>query len=381
MFVKTNAKSISGDNLGSCRKYAEYLSKYNTHFFNHSSNSIELEEAILLIDVHSKGQLKKDEAKWYAPIYSLSQNESQYIVYKLFGKICNDYDELSDDEKKIFNEYVVDLGKKFQDQMAINFNKSNLGINDGNDLCYIGVVENERNYKSFDEEVKLGKKSIGDKKIGFNTHIHIIQSRKANNKKKSKISPESNSRKSMKNNLGAIVGFDRNNFYNLIEKTFDLVTDYKRDIKEKFEYKKKNKFKKIYGDSINFKPKQIDKNQIKNILTTLNLSNYFFYLTDLGKINFEKSEKDKLFFSTKNKRQTIEVSKTNWKFSNSKKQNTVFKASELFEKSTWLETMNNIKNTNGFKNYSRYYIKYNTEERNIIQDLKLKINSSLKRIN
>lgn len=125
--------------------------------------------------------------------------------------------------------------------MARNFNKEDLGIKGGENLFYIGVVENKRKYIGTDDEVKLGLKKNGEEKKGFNTHIHIIQSRLANNGKKSKISPMASERKSRVNNLGGKVGFDRNIFANRIEQYFDILTGYVRLVKETFEYRKAKK--------------------------------------------------------------------------------------------------------------------------------------------
>lgn len=254
MYSVPHLISTKGNNKGSCRKYAEYLLKDNSFFFNHSSDSIDLEEGVLLIDENSKRGLGKEDAKWFAPVYALSEEESQFIAYQLFGREVENFSDLTEQEQKKYNEYVVMLGKGFQDEMAKNFNKEDLGIRTGKDLFYIGVVENKRNYTHQDEEVLMGLKKRGEEKGGFNTHIHIIQSRLANNGKYSKISPMSNERKVRTNNLGRKVGFDRNNFANRVEQYFDRITKYVRNINETFEYKKAKKKGK---DLTDFKVKEL----------------------------------------------------------------------------------------------------------------------------
>lgn len=242
MYSVPHLISTKGDNKGSCRKYAEYLMKENTMFFSHSSNEISLEEGISFIDENSKFCLGKNDAKWYAPVYALSEEEAQFVAYKITGRIVENFSDLSPKEQKEYNEYIIELARSFQGEMARNFNKEDLGIKGGENLFYIGVVENKRKYIGTDDEVKLGLKKNGEEKKGFNTHIHIIQSRLANNGKQSKISPMANERKNKVSNLGVgKVGFDRNIFANRIEQYFDLITGYIRLVKETFEYKKAKK--------------------------------------------------------------------------------------------------------------------------------------------
>ena len=241
MYSVPHLISTKGDNKGSCRKYAEYLLKENTMFFNHSSNEISLEEGIAFIDENSKRRLGENDAKWYAPVYALSEEEAQFVAYKITGRMVENFSDLSPKEQKEYNEYIVDLARSFQGEMARNFNKEDLGIKGGENLFYIGVVENKRKYIGTDDEVKLGLKKNGEEKKGFNMHIHIIQSRLANNGKQSKISPMASERKTRVNNLGGKVGFDRNIFANRIEQYFDILTGYVRLIKETFEYKKAKK--------------------------------------------------------------------------------------------------------------------------------------------
>lgn len=241
MYSVPHLISTKGDNKGSCRKYAEYLLKENTMFFSHSSNEISLEEGIAFIDENSKRRLGENDAKWYAPVYALSEEEAQFVAYKITGRIVENFSDLSPKEQKEYNEYIVDLARSFQGEMARNFNKEDLGIKGGENLFYIGVVENKRKYIGTDDEVKLGLKKNGEEKKGFNTHIHIIQSRLANNGKQTMISPMANERKTRVNNLGGKVGFDRNIFANRIEQYFDILTGYVRLVKETFEYRKAKK--------------------------------------------------------------------------------------------------------------------------------------------
>lgn len=156
MHVELDPKSESGGRKGSCKKYAEYLLKDNDYFFNHSSDQISLTDAITLIDSNSKRRLLNTDDKWYAPIYSLSEEEAQHICKVLFSKDYKNFKELSNDEQKIYNAYVVEMAKKFQDKMAASFNLQEKGVTNGSDLFYIGVVENKRLYTGHDDDVKNG---------------------------------------------------------------------------------------------------------------------------------------------------------------------------------------------------------------------------------
>ena len=187
MYTEVHLISDKSDNTGSCFKYAKYLTKENDFFFSSTEDKISLEDAYKMIDEHSKGQLGADEAKWYAPVYSLSENESKALVKKLFDKDLDNYDDLTDEEKIIFKEELVKYARSFQDIMAENFNKKEIGISSGKDLMYIGVVECSRTYKGYDIEVINGIRKQGEKKKGFNAHIQLIQSRKANNEKKVRL--------------------------------------------------------------------------------------------------------------------------------------------------------------------------------------------------
>lgn len=186
MIVEPHKKALKEENSnkGSCQKYVHYLMKYNASLFSDSRNDISEEEAIKMIDKHIGSGVGKNDDKWYAPIYSLSEEESQFLAFKLFGKRYTDYQELNEEEKVIWNQKLIEIGRAMQDEMAKNFNRSELGINSGADLMYVGVVENERYYQGDDEEVKKGNVKSGERKKGFNTHIHIVQSRRANNAKK-----------------------------------------------------------------------------------------------------------------------------------------------------------------------------------------------------
>lgn len=370
-----------GNNTGSCRQYAEYLLKDNDFFFNHSSSNISLDEAVALIDNNSKKRLLKTDAKWYAPVYALSEEEAQWIAYLVTERKVENYDDLSEEEKKKYNEYVVEFAKKAQDKMASNFNKSDLGINDGNNLFYIGVVENKRKYTFKDKKTAWSITERGQFKKGFNTHIHIIQSRLANNGKHTKISPMAKNKSSIKSNLGGIKGFDRKNFAHQVEQTFDNYFTYARKLKESFLYKNElkkgrnkkpneenvlsfyvfnngyvhnqeerklvEKLKKEFLLSMNYIPikeKEIPRKEVIRLEKQGSVLNYFDWLVAIGVMTKGKKDedKDKQIFYTVDGDEIVVTGTKLWYNRTKKVGGSVVQAPQVFENINRLEAYNRL---------------------------------------
>lgn len=370
MYTEVHLISDKSDNTGSCFKYAKYLTKENDFFFSSTEDKISLEDAYKMIDEHSKGQLGADEAKWYAPVYSLSENESKALVKKLFDKDLDNYDDLTDEEKIIFKEELVKYARSFQDIMAENFNKKEIGISSGKDLMYIGVVECSRTYKGYDIEVINGIRKQGEKKKGFNAHIQLIQSRKANNEKKSKISPMSKA-KSVKSNFGGKGGFDRNIFKEKIEKKIDELLQYKREVKESFLYQKNKKLgdkldspysmgkKKRMGvltkeilqkidanhNDPSIKKEYISKKEINFLLEKVSLFEYFLYLEKKGILKYKYKKNDEYIFeevSMGNKSEIV-VSGNKWNDPGQYIGGNIIRAIQMYENKTWIEAVKELR--------------------------------------
>jgi hypothetical protein len=359
MIVKTHLIPIKKEdsNKGGCKKMIEYLAKENDQFFSHTETNIKKKDAINLIDEHSKGQLGKKDSKWYAPLYAFSNEESQHICFILFNRNVNDYEELSKDEQRIYNNYIIELGRRFQDEMAENFDKSELGIVSGADLVYVGVVENKRKYSYDDAEVKAGVKKNGDSKTGFNTHIHIVQSRKANNIKKSKISPDNIIKSRSKENFGDNVksGFNKDNFFFKIEKAFDRITKFNRDIENTYVFKKeqKHKLKNTKNKKINKMAKFYTDEMQKEILSKVNIVDYFLTLVDRGVLQFEGKEAGQFSFR-KHGQDTgsIKVNEQKQVYNDfSGKGGGIIAAVMEFDKKKWIETFEFLEKEAGFLNY------------------------------
>lgn len=370
MYTEVHLISDKSDNTGSCFKYAKYLTKENDFFFSSTEDKISLEDAYKMIDEHSKGQLGADEAKWYAPVYSLSENESKALVKKLFDKDLDNYDDLTDEEKIIFKEELVKYARSFQDIMAENFNKKEIGISSGKDLMYIGVVECSRTYKGYDIEVINGIRKQGEKKKGFNAHIQLIQSRKANNEKKSKISPMSKA-KSVKSNFGGRGGFDRNIFKEKIEKKIDELLQYKREVKESFLYQKNKKLgdkldspysmgkKKRMGvltkeilqkidanhNDPSIKKEYISKKEINFLLEKVSLFEYFLSLEKKGILKYKYKKNDEYIFeevSMGNKSEIV-VSGNKWNDPGQYIGGNIIRAIQMYENKTWIEAVKELR--------------------------------------
>ncbi len=243
MYTQFNISSVAGGNTGSCNNLANYLDKeQKNEWFNEESKNIKTKEVKSEIDRYGRGQLSKNDWKFVEVEYNPSKSEQQQIIYQATGKEnVKNWNELSPEEKsKVkdeFKEYVIQA----QNIQAKNYNREN--IKSGADLKYYGKIETQRKYKGTDIEVIQGRAKQGDVKEGLNLHAHIIQSRKAKDKK-TKLSPMSKHKKqSSKNKIQQ--GFNRNEFYNKIEEKFDKKFDYQRGIKETFEWKKANKLNRL----------------------------------------------------------------------------------------------------------------------------------------
>ena len=243
MYTQFNTSSLKGGNTGSSGNLVNYLDKeQQNEWFNDESKKIDSSTVKTEIDRYGKGQLGKEQWKFVEVEYNPSQQEQQQIIYESTGRNdVKEWNELSSAEqekvKADFKEYVIEA----QTIQAKNYNREN--IKNGADLKYYGKVETQRKYKGTDQEVKQGKAKQGDLKKGLNLHAHIVQSRKAKNKK-TKLSPESKHKKESSKNV-IKQGFNRNEFYNKIEQKFDEKFDFKRDVKQSFEWQKANKLNRL----------------------------------------------------------------------------------------------------------------------------------------
>lgn len=194
-------------NTGSCSNVTNYLEHEDKNrlkkgeeiepFFNHRQESVKSSEVINSID-KNKAKLCQDESKFFVITVSPSSEELK--------KMGNTPAEQSE----AFKNYIKN---DFAQQYAENFNKELTK----DDLMYYAKIHTERNGKNEND-----------------MHAHIIVSRKTANNK-IKISPQTNHKGTQKGTVKG--GFDRKEFINKMEKSFDQKFNYQRNIEESFEYK------------------------------------------------------------------------------------------------------------------------------------------------
>lgn len=251
--------SLAADNKGSCSNLAVYLEKENEELdkiiskSKSSSESLEIEsrkqgfftstetnvstiEVISSID-NNKKKLAANDAKYFAPTISFSAKELNQIAFEATGKRdLQSVWDLNLIELEKYNTLIREYGRKVMDNYALNFNRQDKGINSGSDLLYFGKIEHFRKFKGTDQEVINGTEVSGAYKKGLQSHIHIIVSRK-DKSQRLKLSPTCNEKKTTRT-IGTNtyqVGFDRVNWINLNERSFDRNFNYKREEREKFE--------------------------------------------------------------------------------------------------------------------------------------------------
>lgn len=251
--------TLGADNKGSCSNLAIYLEKENEEldrlikksssmseifqlenrkqgFFTASEINISTIDVISSID-NNKRKLGANDAKYFAPTISFSENELNHIAFLATGKreVTSVFD-LNLSELEQFNNLIRDYGRKVMNNYALNFNRQDKGIKTGADLLYFAKIEHFRKYKGTDKEVINGKEISGEYKKGLQSHIHIIVSRK-DKTQILKLSPTCNEKQTNRKigNNEYQVGFDRVKWIDSNEKTFDEHFNYRRKELEKFQ--------------------------------------------------------------------------------------------------------------------------------------------------
>lgn len=195
------------NNSGSCRQLANYLEHedleriekniYTEGFFNFAQDNIYKSKVIKDIDSNI-GQLLKTDAKFYAIYVSPSEKELRAMG--------NTEQEQAEAMKRYIREVFIH-------QYAKNFNKE---LSEA-DIKFYGKIHFNRSRTNNE----------------LNMHCHLIVSRK-DQLNKVKISPLTNHRNTKK---GAIKGgFNRTNLFQQVEKDFDKLFGYNRQLSETFEY-------------------------------------------------------------------------------------------------------------------------------------------------
>ena len=274
MYLTISPQKLSQNFSQSVSDFVSYLEKENEGlepgqkemFFNQYEDHVRPSEVIREIDSNS-AKLKKTEPKYY----SITVNPSKYEL----EHIGNNLNSLKQYTREIMKEYAI----------AFNREINNRPIN-VNDIKYFAKIEHSRYFKGTDREIKenapyikqiaklenqLSKVARGEiggsipqiekelhrlrqaaphkingkiveqgmHKEGLQTHVHIIVSRKDVSNNYS-LSPGSRYRSSEVVMHGKIVkrGFERDQFFDKAEKTFDKLFDYKRNYVESYQARK-----------------------------------------------------------------------------------------------------------------------------------------------
>ena len=271
MYISITKQHLDKTFSQSSSDFVAYLGKENEgkepelqeHFFDQQNDRIAPEQVVKEIDGNT-AKLKKVEPKFYSLTINPSQRELKSI----------------NNDPELLRQYVREVMKDY----AASFHRDRPVTAD--DIKYFAKIEHERTYKGFDKEVKENqpyraqiaklendlrkiergelqgsilqtKKQIaklkaevlhkingkaleqGMTKPGFQTHVHIIVSRKDVTNKYS-LSPGSKYMQSESKLNGRMVkrGFNRNQFYERAEKTFDTMFKHKRNFVETYEARK-----------------------------------------------------------------------------------------------------------------------------------------------
>ncbi|WP_165733690.1 MobB family relaxase [Polaribacter sp. 20A6] len=274
MYITITPQKTGGNYSQSSADFVKYLEKENEgldqesmeHFFNQYDDEISAEEVVSSIDKNTR-KLKKNEPKFY----SITVSPSKYELKKLL----NNHQDLKKYTRAIMKDYVISFNREI--------NGKPITIND---IKYYAKIEQQRRFKGTDKQVKEnqpyatkilklkneirniesgraegninnlkkdirkleeqapheqgGKRIVqGMKKAGNHSHIHIIVSRKDASNSIS-LSPGSKYKASEVEMHGKLVkrGFDRNQFFESAEKSFDRTFAYQRNYVETYTARK-----------------------------------------------------------------------------------------------------------------------------------------------
>lgn len=280
MYITITPQKLGKNYAQSSKDFVAYLEKENDSlknkaalnskpnmelFFNQYDDKISAEQVIKSIDDNT-AKLKKKEPKFY----SITVSPSKYELKRLMSK--------SQDLKKYTRELMKDYVASFNRE--INGRPINIS-----DITYYAKIEHQRRFKGTDWQVKENQpfaskilelkaelrqveegmqgnlNSINQKiadlerqaphrqndkriiqgmlKDGNQSHIHIIVSRKDASNSYS-LSPGSKHKASVVEMHGKQIkrGFNRDQFYERAEKTFDRTFGYHRNFVERYQSKK-----------------------------------------------------------------------------------------------------------------------------------------------
>jgi len=274
MYITITPQKMGGNFSKSSADFVGYLEKENQglehqdmeHFFNQYGDEISAQEVVKEIDGNT-AKLEKHEPRFY----SITVSPSKYELRKL----QNSSEDLKRYTRELMKDYVASFNREIKGRpVSID------------DIKYYAKIEHQRTFKGTDFQVKEnqpfatkilqlkteirniqegraegnikrmkkeiaklerqaphqqnGKRIVqGMAKDGNQSHIHIIVSRKDASNRFS-LSPGSKYKASDVKLNGDTVkrGFDRDNFFDKAEKTFDKTFGYKRNFAETYKARK-----------------------------------------------------------------------------------------------------------------------------------------------
>ena len=274
MYITITPQKLGKSFSQSSADFVDYLEKENKgleqedmeHFFNQYGDEISAKEVVREIDGNT-AKLEKHEPRFY----SITVNPSKYEL----NRLQNHSEDLKKYTRELMKDYVASFNREINGR-AVTVN----------DIKYYAKIEHHRTYKGTDRQIKEnqpfatkilqlindirntqqgrmndsiqkmekeiaklerqaphqqnGKRIVqGMKKEGIQSHIHIIISRKDASNTFS-LSPGSKYKASEVIMNGKTVkrGFDRDNFFEKAEKTFDKTFGYNRNFAETYKARK-----------------------------------------------------------------------------------------------------------------------------------------------
>ena len=293
MYIAISPQKMGSTYTSSVGAYVEYLEKedlgklpdLNENFFDQYNDKISSEKVISEIDGNT-AKLRKRDPKFYSIVVSPSQRELKAInndphyLRKYTRELMKDYadsfyrnQQVSVDSIKYYAKIEHQRSfRGFEKQVLENapYRKEIAKLR--NDIRKVERGEIKGNAKKLEKKIeklhdraphKQNGKMIeaGLQKEGFQTHVHIIVSRKDETNTYT-LSPLAKHKASevMLNGKPTKRGFDRDKFYEASEKTFDRVAGYNRNYVETYGAKKefiKNPGK-FYGRLVGLPTKEKD---------------------------------------------------------------------------------------------------------------------------
>jgi hypothetical protein len=207
------------DNKGSCAQFVNYMAKEDKKdighkvewWFDQHGKSVLGTQVLRTIDEDWQG-LGKDAAKFTTGSINPTERE-----WNAMGR---------DDEERLRN-FKAWAAVEFTRELAANFHKKDKNGNPvviaPENVKIFFKLEHNRYYAGTDEEVLRGEAKSGAPKPGFNKHIHFIIATKTADRK-NRINPKTKNRNE----------FNRVNFYQQVEKSFDRQFGFKRAFEESY---------------------------------------------------------------------------------------------------------------------------------------------------